>query len=187
MVSLIGMDEEQIKKAFVLFAEDCKKFTQIIKNEKDKSNETGYTPEIISTSLSIFERIKRFGDRGRVKPLFSFFSHSTKISSLEDVLYPLLFVNKRATIAKWRKEFCLPERETERGCFFDLMSQKLKTTKVETGAYDLMTIYPIPHKAEKECVLNLVSCKEELSMNTFQEYVSAISNNQLIGRELNDY
>ncbi len=56
MVSLIGVNKEKIKEAFLLFAEDCKNFSKILKEEKTKANETVYSSNTINSAIERFER-----------------------------------------------------------------------------------------------------------------------------------
>lgn len=56
MVSLIGVPLEEVKKVFVEWAKDCRRFSEILGEEKQKSNTQTYTSDVVNKAATRFER-----------------------------------------------------------------------------------------------------------------------------------
>ncbi len=56
MVTLISVPLEQVKKGFVEWAKDCKRFREILDEEKNKTGKPNYTSDIIDTAILRFEK-----------------------------------------------------------------------------------------------------------------------------------
>lgn len=56
MVSLIGMPLAEVKKVFIEWAKDCKRFGEILDEEKNKAGKPNYTSHIIDASILRFEK-----------------------------------------------------------------------------------------------------------------------------------